>query len=410
VTLRVPVTATNLADWIRKAATAINSVINNAASAGGTAAWGGITGTLSSQTDLQTALDAKQPLDGDLTAIAALSGTNTIYYRSAASTWSAVTVGTGLGFAAGTLSNTSSVTPAALTRVDDTNVTLTLGGTPATALLQATSLTLGWTGTLSIARGGTAASTAAGARVSLLPSLTGNASKVLSVNVGETDVEWTAAAGGGTVTTTGSPANGNLTKFSGATSITNGDLSGDVTTSGTLVTTLANTAVTPGSYTKASITVDSKGRLTAASTGAFRGALVKKSADQTTANYTGTAFVAWDAESYDTDTIHDTVTNNTRLTVPSGVTRVRIGAQIATSLVGSNDVLVLDIYKNNSGTYDGYATIRSSTANTAPGIDIWSPVLTVTAGDYFEARFTVVTDTSITVLANGSWFAMEIIE
>ena len=40
-------------------------------------------------------------------------------------------------------------------------------------------------------------------------------------------------AGGGTVTTTGSPASGNLAKFSGATAITNGDLSGDVTTSGT---------------------------------------------------------------------------------------------------------------------------------------------------------------------------------
>lgn len=45
---------------------------------------------------------------------------------------------------------------AALTKVDDTNVTLTLGGTPATALLAATSLTLGWTGQLSVARGGTA--------------------------------------------------------------------------------------------------------------------------------------------------------------------------------------------------------------------------------------------------------------
>jgi len=54
-----------------------------------------------------------------------------------------------------------SVTGAALTKTDDTNVTLTLGGTPATALLQATSLTLGWTGTLSIARGGTGAATAA---------------------------------------------------------------------------------------------------------------------------------------------------------------------------------------------------------------------------------------------------------
>jgi len=48
-----------------------------------------------------------------------------------------------------------SVTPAAMTKVDDTNVTLTLGGTPATSLLQATSLTLGWTGVLGVSRGGT---------------------------------------------------------------------------------------------------------------------------------------------------------------------------------------------------------------------------------------------------------------
>ncbi|MCW1908620.1 MAG: hypothetical protein KIH63_004735 [Candidatus Saccharibacteria bacterium] len=50
------------------------------------------------------------------------------------------------------------VTPAALTKVDDTNVTLTLGGSPTTALLQATSITAGWTGQLSLARGGTNAS------------------------------------------------------------------------------------------------------------------------------------------------------------------------------------------------------------------------------------------------------------
>lgn len=56
----------------------------------------------------------------------------------------------------GTLATTAQLpTPAALTKTDDTNVTLTLGGTPTTALLQATSLTLGWTGQLSVARGGT---------------------------------------------------------------------------------------------------------------------------------------------------------------------------------------------------------------------------------------------------------------
>lgn len=46
----------------------------------------------------------------------------------------------------------SVVTPSALTKTDDTNVTMTLGGTPSTALLQATSLTLGWTGRLAYSR------------------------------------------------------------------------------------------------------------------------------------------------------------------------------------------------------------------------------------------------------------------
>lgn len=48
-----------------------------------------------------------------------------------------------------------------------------------------------------------------------------------------------SAANTGTVTTTGSPANGNLAKFSSSSSITNGNLSGDVTTSGTLADTVA---------------------------------------------------------------------------------------------------------------------------------------------------------------------------
>ena len=51
-------------------------------------------------------------------------------------------------------------TPAALTAANDTNVTLTLGGTPATALLQASSITEGWAGTLAVPRGGTGLATA----------------------------------------------------------------------------------------------------------------------------------------------------------------------------------------------------------------------------------------------------------
>ena len=51
------------------------------------------------------------------------------------------------------------VSPASLTKTDDTNVTLTLGGSPTTALLNGASLSLGWSGQLAVARGGTGQST-----------------------------------------------------------------------------------------------------------------------------------------------------------------------------------------------------------------------------------------------------------
>lgn len=81
---------------------------------------------------------------GTLSLLAtAITGTNTITFPAAT----------------GTVALTSQLpTPSALTRVDDTNVTLTLGGSPTIALLAATSLTLGWTGQLSLTRGGTNAS------------------------------------------------------------------------------------------------------------------------------------------------------------------------------------------------------------------------------------------------------------
>lgn len=52
-------------------------------------AWGTITGTVTNQTDLTTYLSSNyQPLDGDLTAIAALTGTSGFLKKTAANTWS----------------------------------------------------------------------------------------------------------------------------------------------------------------------------------------------------------------------------------------------------------------------------------------------------------------------------------
>jgi hypothetical protein len=63
-----------------------------------------------------------------------------------------ITLGSGLSLTGTILNVTSPVTPYALTKTNDTNVTLTLGGSPSVALLAGVSLTLGWTGTLADSR------------------------------------------------------------------------------------------------------------------------------------------------------------------------------------------------------------------------------------------------------------------
>lgn len=66
---------------------------------------------------------------------------------------------------------------------------------------------------------------------------------------------------------TGTPSTGQIAVFSGSQTVAGGDLSGDVTTSGSAATSLAATGVTPGTYIYSTITVDAKGRVTAASNG-----------------------------------------------------------------------------------------------------------------------------------------------
>lgn len=100
----------------------------------------------------------------------------------------------------------------------------------------------------------------------------------LGTNLAMSGTTLNATAAGGTVTTTGSPASGNLTKFSGTTSVTNADLTGDLTTAGTVATTLATVNSNVGSFGSATqvptFTVNGKGLTTAASNVTISGGLV----------------------------------------------------------------------------------------------------------------------------------------
>ena len=110
--------------------------------------WGSITGTLSAQTDLQTALNARQPLDAELTAIAGLAstgliartGAGTAAVRTITGTTDQITVTNGDGVAG----NPTFALPTALTSINSitasaaTDLTLTAGSGSMSVRLQPT--------------------------------------------------------------------------------------------------------------------------------------------------------------------------------------------------------------------------------------------------------------------------------
>jgi hypothetical protein len=98
-----------------------------------------------------------------------------------------------------------------------------------------------WKGTeVGLSYGGTGASSASQARGNILPSYSGNAGKVLAVNVGATDTEWIAAGGTGTVTSVA--VSGGTTGLTTSGGPITG--AGTITLAGTLAVANGGTGVT----------------------------------------------------------------------------------------------------------------------------------------------------------------------
>ena len=262
--------------------------------------------------------------------------------------------GDGTNFVSSTLAAADIASGQALTKVDDTNVTLTLGGTPGTALLQSVSLSAGWAGQLAYSRGGTNASTAQGAINNLAGAVTsgqylrGNGTNVVMSTIQVADVptlNQNTTGSAATLTTTrtlwgqnfngGANVTGNLTSVgnitgTGAITIQTGSTNQDIslTTSGTGEVNIAKVDIDSGTIDGTAIGASS------ASTGSFTQVVV-------------------DNITIDGNTISSTDVNGDINLTPNGIGDVSIAAD--TLKIGDTNPVFL--------TTNGAATFTINTNN-----------------------------------------------
>lgn len=140
----------------------------------------------------------------------------------------------------------------------------------------------------------------------------------------------------------------------------------------------------------------------------FSGCRVTKASDQTGANYVGGVAVAWDSEIYDTDGFHDNVTNNNRLTPPSG--RGINYVELVAHWRGEN---------HTSGTFAGAFIRRNGTTTivtqrieltaTSARIEVHSGPVAHTDGDWYEVVFEAESDTTVDVISVVSFFSIRVV-
>lgn len=117
----------------------------------------------------------------------------------------------------------------------------------------------------------------------------------------------------------------------------------------------------------------------------YDGAVATKSGSQALSAGVITT-VSFDTELYDRNSWHDTSSNNSRLTVPSGVSLVRLTGQVQFP-TAANSWAWLTVYLNNASFYGRFVhMLRFNTSSQIRYINGVSSPIQVTPGDYFELK------------------------
>lgn len=125
--------------------------------------------------------------------------------------------------------------------------------------------------------------------------------------------------------------------------------------------------------------------------------------------------IGWGAEDFDTDDFHDNVTNNSRITIPAGITKVKLSYAFYANDIDSGGWSQAYIRKNGEAEPGrGFSSEDMSTDSTGgnQGFLVSTPVLEVVAGDYFEVFHEVNTGGGTLTIntGNATYFTCEVVE
>lgn len=117
-------------------------------------------------------------------------------------------------------------------------------------------------------------------------------------------------------------------------------------------------------------------------TAAFSGCSLYNTGNQTF-NHNTTLILAWNAENFDTNSYHDNVTNNSRITVPNAGYYL---FNLFVTTTSSNQGTVQAYLRKNNATNWAYYQENMNQNNTQDFSIAFSTVLNLAANDYVEAR------------------------
>lgn len=142
-----------------------------------------------------------------------------------------------------------------------------------------------------------------------------------------------------------------------------------------------------------------------------------RSTDLTAQNFTTATAIGWNALDYSSvssgsglvGSFHNTVTNNSRITMPTGFdsVRCRFHGQVTLANITASEWVELK-FRVGGSTIVGRST--HSSPSTTPTYQFTSPIAEYNVSQYIEMLIQVQADTSIDIMASGSFFQLEILQ